>query len=100
MNEELSSATLAKEEVILRTVKTVLTDVIRETAVRSGMPHPLSAATRDEIRRCFVLITDRERELAIVAGRPQVERPYFKDEVGQTTEVVVPITSIKRSQPN
>ncbi len=87
----------SQEEIVLRTVKRILTEVIRETAVAPGMLHPLTTATREEIRRCFVVITEREQALAAIAGRPFAQRPHFKDDPRTRSEVVVPITSLKRT---
>ncbi|CAK0755463.1 Segregation and condensation protein A [Gammaproteobacteria bacterium] len=96
MNIKNSSDELSQEEIILRAVKTVLTKVIRDTAVAPGTLHPLTAPTRDEIRHCFVLITQREQELALSAGRPATDRPHFKDESPVPKDTVIPISSIKR----
>ncbi|CAK0738082.1 conserved hypothetical protein [Gammaproteobacteria bacterium] len=96
MSVELLGVEPSKEEIILRAVKTVLTKVIRDTAVEPGMIHPLATSTREDIRHCFVLITERERELATNAGRPMMARPHFKDESRPASDTVVPISSIKR----
>jgi hypothetical protein len=92
------STELSMEETILRSVKAILTKVVRETAVEPGMLHPLSADTLDDIRNCFILITKRERELAAAAGRPMTERPRFKDEPRPTEDVVIPLSAIRRSR--
>ena len=91
-----TNAELSVEEIILRAVKKVLTQVVRDTAVEPGMLHPLSSTTQTQIRECFVLITERERALAVSAGRPMTDRPHFKDEVRSAEEVVVPLSSIRR----
>lgn len=92
--------TFSKEEIILNAVKYVLTTVIKDTAVAPGYPHPLSISTRNEIRQCLVLITEREQELALSAGRPIKQRPHFKDEPHKTKETFVPISSIKTISRN
>jgi len=96
MSVELLTVEPSREEIILRAVKATLTKVIRDTAVEPGMLHPLAASTRDEIRQCFILITERERELATNSGRPMAARPHFKDEPRPMGDIVVPISSIKR----
>lgn len=94
----MSQHELSKEEQILRAVKRVLTEVIKDTATTPGMKHPLSENTLNGMRDCLVLISQREHELADEAGRPSTARPYFTDEPKKQDEVVVPITSISRKK--
>lgn len=97
-NIESGNPDPSREEIILQSVRAVLTKIVKETAVESGMLHPLSIETREDIRRCFVLITQRQQELALIAGRPSQARPHFKDEGQKSMEnTVIPIASIKRS---
>ena len=90
MSEEESS----KEEVILRAVKKVLTDVVKDTATAPGLMHPLKDQTIISIRDCLVLISNREQELAKAAGREMNLRPHYKDEPKSDSEVVVPLHKI------
>lgn len=69
-----------KEEKILRAVKKTLTNVIKDTATRPGMVHPLTDHTIEDLRECLALISARERELAVAAGRPMNDRPRYVDE--------------------
>lgn len=92
----MNTAELSKEELILKSVKMVITQVAKDTATEPGLKHPLSDQTIKDLRDCLVLITEREQELAQAAGRPLDERPRFVDEPRPTDEVVVPIGSIKR----
>jgi len=94
----MSQHELSKEEQILRAVKRVLTEVIKDTATGPGMRHPLNENTINGLRDCLVLISQREHELAEEAGRPNTARPYFTDEPKTQDEVVVPITSISRKK--
>jgi hypothetical protein len=97
MNDE----TLSKEEIILRSVKKVLTSVVKDTATPPGMIHPLKDRTIDAIRDCFILISERERELAELAGRDWNMRPHYVDEPGRQAEVVVPLhkTGLVKAKP-
>lgn len=74
-NQELS-----KEQRILRVLRKVLGNIVKDTAPRPGEPHPLSESTIHDIRDLFGLIAERERELADAAGHTARERPYFSDE--------------------
>ena len=94
----MSSHELSKEEQILRAVKRVLTEVIKDTATGPGMKHPLSENTINGLRGCLVLISQRQHELAEEAGRPNTMRPYFTDEPKKQDEVVVPISSLSRKK--
>lgn len=92
----MSTSELTKEELILKTVKMVITQVAKDTATEPGLKHPLSERTIRDIRDCLVVITDRERELAEEHGRAMDQRPRFTDEPRPAGDVVVPIGSIKK----
>lgn len=76
----MSEQEFSKEERILRAVKRALTGVIRDTATKPGLVHPLSEDTIEDLRQCLALISARERELAEQAGRDMNQRPHFTDE--------------------
>lgn len=86
---------LSKEEQILKAVKHTLSNVARDTATPSGMKHPLSKNTIQDIRACMKLISAREAELADAAGRPSAARPHYTDE--PQGNVVVPFEAPKKS---
>lgn len=85
----------SKEFQILKVMKLVLTDVVKDTATQPGLKHPLSERTVDGIRQCLKLITARERELVDESGKSMDMRPYYTDEPKKN--VVVPITKIDRN---
>jgi hypothetical protein len=76
----MSQSELSHEERILRMVKKVLTDIVKDTTTQPGMKHPLSDHTIEGIRDCLGLISARENELQIAAGRESQSRPHFIDE--------------------
>lgn len=92
----MSETDFSKEERILRAVKRVLTEVIKDTATEPGMRHPLSENTIHGLRDCLVLISNREQELAEENGRPMNMRPRFKDEPKPQGDVVVSIDVLKK----
>ncbi len=92
MSDKISS----KEEQVLRMVKRVLTDVAKDTYTKPGLKHPLSEQTILSIRDCLGLISAREQELALEAGRAMSDRPRFVDEPNNT--VVVSIDSLSKPQ--
>jgi len=85
----------SKEFQILKVMKLVLTDVVKDTATQPGLKHPLSERTVDGIRQCLKLISARERELADESGKSMDMRPYYTDEPKKN--VVVPISKIGRN---
>lgn len=78
-----------KERRILRLLRKVLGEVVKDTAPRQGMPSPLHDTTIQSIRELFALIAEREAELADQAGVARNERPHFADEPGQPSVVTV-----------
>lgn len=94
----MSDKDFSKEEQILGAVKRVLTEVIKDTATEPGMKHPLSPDTISGMRDCLVLISQREQELAELAGRAMDMRPHFKDEPKPQGDVVVSIDAISKSK--
>ena len=71
---------LSKEQRILRVLRKVLGNIVKDTTPRPGEPHPLTENTVRDIRDLFGLIAERERELANEAGMTAKERPHFSDE--------------------
>lgn len=84
-----------KEERILRLLKKVLTDVIKDTTTPPGMKHPLSDNTIEGIRDCLTLITSRENELQVEAGRESKNRPHFTDEPQKNV-----VVNLEKSKPS
>lgn len=95
-DEKVSKQELSKEERVLRAVKTAVTGVIRDTATKPGLVHPLSEQTIEDLRQCLALISARERELAQLHGRDQAMRPRFVDEPTKQDNTVVHFHPPKR----
>ena len=96
MSDHKSGTLESKEFQILKALKLVLTDVVKDTATQPGLKHPLSEHTIEGIRQCLKLISARERELIEEAGKSMDMRPYYVDEPKKN--VVVPITRIGRGK--
>ncbi|MDP1536767.1 MAG: hypothetical protein Q8L95_06245 [Burkholderiales bacterium] len=71
---------LSKEQRILRVLRKVLGNIVKDTTPPRGEPHPLQESTIHDIRDLFGLIAEREKELAEEAGFNRNERPHFTDE--------------------
>jgi hypothetical protein len=80
---------LSKEQRILRVLRTVLGNIVKETAPRPGVPRALSDDTVADIRDLFGLIAEREAELADAAGLDRNARPHFSDEARTTHAVKI-----------
>jgi hypothetical protein len=96
MSNPESKPALTRDEQILRAMRLVLTNVVRDTATAPGLKHPLRPETIEDIRQCLMLISARERELAEAAGRPATHRPRFVDEPTARDEVTIPVSSVVR----
>ncbi|MBT3198214.1 MAG: segregation and condensation protein A [Gammaproteobacteria bacterium] len=84
---------LTREQRILRMVRKTLGAIARETAPQNGEEHPLSEQTFQDMRDCFGLITEREKELAEAAGINTHLRPGFADKPSNSK--VVSLDSLK-----
>ncbi|GAB1392019.1 hypothetical protein MASR1M60_01820 [Rhodocyclaceae bacterium] len=71
---------LTKEQRILRVLRKVLANIVKDATPAPGTPQLLSEQTRADIRDLFGLIAEREAELAEDAGLNRNEKPYFTDE--------------------
>lgn len=87
----MSNDDLTTEHRILIIMRQVLSSIVRDTTPPPGMRHPLNEGTIDDIKRCFALITAREKELNEAQGRPAA-RPRYIDEAkkNQVVHLVKP----------
>jgi len=69
---------LSKEQRILRMMRKTLASVVKDATPLGGRPNPLKDSTIQEIKDCFALISERERELAEKLGFEQ-DKPYYAD---------------------
>lgn len=76
-----------KEQRILRVLRKVLANIVKDATPPPGVPHPLSEGTRNDIRELFGLIAEREAELAAEAGITAKEKPVFADEPRKSATV-------------
>jgi len=74
----MNTAELSKEQQILRVMRKTLGNVVRDVTPLGGRPNPLSGETIQDIKDCFALISERERELAEKLGFAEA-KPYYKD---------------------
>lgn len=83
----MSNEESSKEQRILRMVRKTLANVVKDVTPLGGRPNPLSNATVQEIKDCFALISERERELADELGYAQ-EKPYYVDDDTPVAKVI------------
>lgn len=87
---------LTKEQRILRVMRKVLANIVKDATPQPGMLHPFSEQTIEDIRECFALISTREAELAEEAGLAK-SRPHFTDEPQDAK--VIPLRGLKTVKP-
>ncbi len=76
----MSDKDISKEQRILRVLRKVLANIVKDATPPPGMPHPFQESTVHSIRDLFGLIAEREAELAAEAGLKIDERPYYTDQ--------------------
>ena len=76
MNEE----NLSKEQRILRVLRKVLANIVKDATPAPGQPHPFKESTIFDIRDLFGLISEREAELADQSKPNRNEKPSYTDE--------------------
>lgn len=92
MSSTMSKTTYTKEEQVLQVMRRVLTDIAKDTYTPSNLKHPLSPNTIESIRDCLGLISIRESEIAIEAGRESTLRPRYVDEPSSSVVVKTDFT--------
>ncbi len=78
-------STKSKEQRILVVMRKLLAQIVKDTTPGPGMRHPLNEQTIKDIRDCFGLIAARERELNVLAGVDNKDRPEYADEEKTST---------------
>jgi hypothetical protein len=86
----LNEENLSKEQRILRVLRKVLANIVKDATPAPGMAHPFKESTIHDIRDLFGLIAERERELAQEAGMTAIEKPYYSDEAPKHKVVAMP----------
>jgi hypothetical protein len=95
MSNENSTDELTKEQQILRVMRKVLANVVKDTTPAGGRPNPLTPGTIQDIRDCFGLIAARERELAELLGLAPM-RPFYPGEEPKSSKVVKLVKPAKK----
>jgi hypothetical protein len=69
---------LSKEQRILRLMRKTLGNIVKDVTPTGGRTNPLSDSTIQDIKDCFALISEREKELAEALNFDQA-KPYYAD---------------------
>ncbi len=75
----MNTIELSKEQRILRLMRKTLGNIVKDVTPRAGRENPLSDSTIQDIKDCFALISERERELAEALNFDQA-KPYYADD--------------------
>ena len=78
---------LGKEQRILRAMRKTLGNVVRDVTPLGGRPNPLTGDTIQDIKDCFALISERERELAGLLNLDEA-KPYYQDGAQPNAQVL------------
>jgi len=68
-------------------MRKTLGNIVKDVTPIGGRTNPLSDNTIQEIKDCFALISERERELAEALNLDQA-KPYYADDTQQTAKVI------------
>lgn len=82
----MSTEELSKEQRILRLMRKTLGSVVKDVTPLGRRANPLSDNTIQDIKDCFALISEREKELAEALDFDQA-KPYYAD--GETPNAKV-----------
>jgi len=74
----MSTEELSKEQRIMRIMRKTLGNVVKDVTPLGGRTNPLSEGTVQNIKDCFTLISEREKELAEALNFDQ-SKPYYTD---------------------
>jgi hypothetical protein len=83
MNDE----NLSKEQRILRALRKVLGNIVKDATPAAGQPHPLKESTVISIRDLFGMISEREAELADLSAPDRNEKPRYTDEPAKSNVI-------------
>jgi hypothetical protein len=74
----MNTIELSKEQRILRLMRKTLGNIVKDVTPTGGRSNPLSDNTIMDIRDCFALISEREKELGDALNYNQA-KPYYVD---------------------
>ena len=74
----MNTEELSKEQRIMRIMRKTLGNIVKDVTPVGGRTNPLSESTIQDIKDCFALISDRERELGEALNFDQA-KPYYAD---------------------
>jgi len=94
----LNDENLSKEQRILRVLRKVLANIVKDATPAPGMPHPLKESTIYDIRDLFGLISEREAELAEQSKPDRNEKPFYTDEPKKSNVIKIH-KPVKKKKP-
>jgi hypothetical protein len=83
----MNTEELSKEQRILRLMRKTLGNIVKDVTPTAGRPNPLSENTIMDIRDCFALIAEREKELAAELDLDEA-KPYYADDKQPHAKVI------------
>jgi hypothetical protein len=74
----MTTEELSKEQRILRLMRKTLGNIVKDVTPAAGSTNPLSDSTIQDIKDCFAMIAEREKELAEALNFNKA-KPYYVD---------------------
>ena len=78
---------LSKEQRLLRMMRKTLGNIVKDVTPLNGRTNPLSESTIQDIKDCFGLIVEQERELGMAHDHNKA-RPYYLDTGSPKAKVI------------
>jgi hypothetical protein len=78
---------LSKEQRILRIMRKTLGNIVKDVTPLNGRANPLSESTIQDIKDCFGLIAEREKELGEALDYDKAT-PYYADGESPKAKVI------------
>lgn len=78
---------LKREQRLLSQLRKTLASVVKDVTPLGGRANPLTDSTIQEIKDCFGLISEREKELADKLGFDQ-SKPHYADDAQPSASVL------------
>jgi hypothetical protein len=94
----VNTENLSKEQRILRALRKVLGNIVKDATPAAGQPHPLKESTILDIRELFGLISEREAELANLTAPDRNEKPRFADEPRKSNVINLQMPGKKQAE--
>ena len=93
----MDTEVLSQEQRVLRQVSKTLGNIVKDITPLAGNANPLSNSTMQDIRDCYSLISEREKELSGKSGLDEATSQHTgSEQPGSSTLSFVKLPRIKK----